>query len=188
MDHSKTGPYQQIRRKLPKRASASDIHEDTVPLVTDIKTLEKFAAALQAFDASQTQMERQRKGYRISTVVLTVLFGLSLSKIIVEEVREWNAKDHVDVGPAIEWSEIEQKINQRLSETKVSALPTTTSKEKISEIVVMQIQLLHLADLQIEHNAYLAKILSGNRRLPEKPATLLDAERRARTLPKLDVP
>lgn len=184
-----TQPYQEIRRKLPPRAGSSDIHDvDKAPLMADLKTLEHFVTALQAFDASQSKTMVQNKQLKVSTISLSALLAIALMFMGVREIPGLvsdKGKDKTAETNAIDWAGIENRINQRIeaanagpSEDLGSTKPTPTT---VTDEQDLRDALIRLARLQIEQNNYLAEIIAGNakRRPPPKPSALQAAEHAA---------
>jgi hypothetical protein len=183
-----TGPYDHVFRKLPHKtktpvASSSDIHHDAeVPLMTDLKTVELFARALNEFAAGQSKTMTQRNRYRTSTLGLSFVLALFAAIVGVREIRIGMApsRDEPDALP-LDWSQIEAKIEARLS--KSTPTPDDDRPSEIGEdptITLLHAQIAVLLRLRIEQDKYADEIMNNQtkRRLP-KPQSLLDAERAA---------
>jgi hypothetical protein len=182
-----TGPYDHVFRKMPPKtkppvASSSDVHHETeAPLVTDLKTLELFARALNDFSAAQSKTMTQRNRYRTSTLSLSFVLGIVLTIVGVREIR-------IGMDPApptsdptgLDWSQIEAKIEARLGQSTKPKSEESAVDHTDPTVALLHAQIAVLLRLRIEQDKYAEAILQSptKRHLP-KPQSLIDAERAA---------
>ena len=167
-----TGEYQKVFRRSPPTASSSDVHEDAkVPIVTDVKTLELFARALQNFatsSASMTHAERRR--YKWST---GGLIALSTSLLAVVGMLISNIQGRDTAIPTV-------TVPVPVVDDEQIAELTKQTKKVSAELALVRERQDTLVRLQIEQWSYLVDVLSASlpnhKRLPPRPRTLVDAE------------
>lgn len=175
-----TGPYQKIFRKLPKPQRAkppesSDVHdESTMPLTTDLRTLELFAEALRAFvdsGAEKTVVDARR--YKRSTLGLSLVLAALLSSNVVFAVRDLSPSHE---EPIVATEPIAAPVPVPTPE------PTPTND---TAVVELRAHTRAIARLQIEQSNYVNEVLvalSTRRKVPPKPTALLDAEQDVRVV------
>ena len=154
--------------------------------MTDLKTVEMFARALNEFASGQSKTMTQRNRYRTSTLSLAVVLGSVLTIIGVREIRIGMAPSGgVAESPPLDWSQIEAKIEARVGKSTPATADDRSGdrSDKAGEdptIALLHAQIAVLLRLRIEQDKYAAEIVDnpGRRRLP-KPQALVDAEHAA---------